>query len=425
MDLKELRAKWMVDIALFKAEIDGLKKEKEADKLSLKTYEEKNLEYETQIKSLTEGVKAIELSLAQRKVDTKDDSVPKGGFTHMGDFFNSIGKTRIDREVDKRLFENNERMIKAPTSSTSQSATIGSEGGFLIPEFFANQLLESMNVYGKLLSRCFQLPVSGPMAIIPALCDYDHSSQTYYGGVAVTRGKERTQITGTSADFGQITMTMKKLVGMCGLTSELRKWSAISIEPILRRMFGTAMSATIERELIQGKGAGAMVGLLEAPAKIAVTVETGQTTDDLRAENITKMIEIIPDDAVSPVWIYHPKMFTPLALLSQPVGLGGAPLNWFDMKGQTFLTYEAQKSEFCKAVNTEGDLIFTDLGSYVYAYEAGGENVAVSPHFWFDFDTDAIRFTLYNDGQCWCKTSRTLDDGSTKVSPILTLATRI
>jgi len=424
MELKELRAKWMADIELLRSEIDLLKKEKESDTLSLKTFEEKNVECENQIKSLSEGIKAIELSLSQRKKDTNDDSVSRGGFTHMGEFFTAIGKTRVDREIDKRLFENNERMIKAPSSTNSQSASIGSEGGFLIPEYFANQLLESMNVYGKLLSRCFQLPVSGPMAIIPALCDYDHSSQTYYGGVAVTRGKERTQITGTSADFGQITMTMKKLVGMCGLTSELRKWSAISIEPILRRMFGTAMSATIERELIQGGGSGGMQGLLSAPAKIAITVETGQTTDDLRAENITKMIEIIPDDAVSPVWIYHPKMFTPLALLSQPVGLGGAPLNWFDMKGQTFLTYAAQKSEFCKAVNTEGDLIFSDLGSYVYAYEAGGENVAVSPHFWFDYDTDAIRFTLYNDGQCWWKSSRTLDDGSTKVSPVLTLATR-
>ena len=424
MELTELRKKWMVDVDALKSEIEALTKEKEANAITIKTYEEKVTAIETETAKLTEGIKAIELSLATRKLDTSDDSVSKGGFTHMGDFFNAIGKTRIDREVDKRLYDNNERMIKAPSSTTSNSTITGSEGGFLIPEFFARQLLESMNVFGKLLNRCFQLPVSGPSAIIPALCDYDQSSQTYYGGVAVTRGKERQQITGTAPDFGQIKLEMKKLVAMVGLTSELRRWSTISVEPILRRMVATATSAVIERELIKGKGAGSMQGLLVAPCKIAVDVESGQTTNDLRPQNITKMIEDIPDDATNPIFIHHRKMFTDLALLQATIGMGGSLLQWYNMGTRTLLSYPTERSDFCSAVNTEGDIFFTDLGAYVYAYEAGGPDVAVSPHFWFDYDTDAIRFTLYNDGQCWWKSSKTLDDGTTKVSPIITLASR-
>ncbi len=422
--IEKLKAMWQKDIENITEE-----KRKLADENSQKAVEG----FELRIKTLEDelvkknaDIENINKIISERKLpeETQEKS-SKGGFNSLGDFFGAIGKTRIDHNDDKRLFENNERMLtKAPSASNSQSAIVGSEGGFLIPEYFANQLLEDMNNYGRLLSRCFQLPVNGPLAIIPALCDYDHSSKTYYGGVSVTRSKERAQITGTSADFGQIEMRMKKLVGMVGLTSELRRWSSISVEPILRRMLATAMSATIEDELINGRGAGAMEGLLESPAKVTISAEDGQTANDLRAENITHMIEILPDPATAPTFIHHLKLFTDLVLLKLPVALGGAPLNWYNITAKTLLTYAAEKSEFCPTVNTEGDLILADLGAYVYAYEAGGEQVVSSPHFWFDYDTDAIRFTMYNDGHCWWKTSKLLADGSTYVSPILTLATR-
>lgn len=405
-DVTELKTKQTLD----DQKVDGLD-------IRIKTLEET-------IKLKEDEIKKLNQAMAERKnPDETLGKADKGGFESFGDYLKAIGKTLVDKNPDIRLYENNARM-KAPTSSNSQSALVGSEGQFLVPEFFSTQILGDMNQYGKILARCFQLPISGPSARIPALVDYDHSSQTYYGGVTASRSKERTQITGTSADFGQVKLELKKLVGMAGITSELVRWSAITVEPILRRMFAIAMSAVIEREIVKGNGNGQMLGLLNSPCKNAVAVESGQSTNDMHPENITKMIELTPDESSALTWIHHPNHVTNLTLLKGAIGFGGGYMNWYDIKTRSLLGYETIKSEFCPAVNTEGDLMLADLGAYIYAYEAGGAQVVSTPYFYFDYDADAIRFTMYNDGQCWWKSRRLLDDGSTYVSPVQTLATR-
>jgi len=420
MELKELKAMWQADIATYKADIDTLKTEKEQNTISLKAFEEKLTEYETQIAKLAEGLTALDKAMADRKIPKEGEEEAKGGFKNLNDFICSLGKMVVDGEMDPRLKDYREK-----AAGTGNFASGGSDGGFLIPEFFSNQLLGDMNVYGRILSRCFQLPVSGQVVRIPAIVDYDHSSQTYYGGVAVTRGKEKGEITGTAPDFGQVKLELKKLVGLTAPTNEILKWSAISLEPILRRMFASAMSAVIEREVIKGTGNGQMVGLINAICKYEVAIESGQTSSNpFVPENITHMFELIPEGSVAPCWLIHPKDITYLMLLNKEIGLGGAFTPFFDLSAMTMLGLPVIKSEFCYAPNTTGDLFLVDLAQYIYAYDSSGEQVAVSPDVYFVYDQTGIRIVMYNDGQLWWKSSKLLDDGSTYVSPDLTLGTR-
>lgn len=420
MELKELKAMWLADIAKYQTEIDNLKAEKEQDAISLKSFEEKMTAYESEIAKLKEGMTAIDKALADKKLPKEAEDELKGGFKNLNDFIYSLGKMVIDGEMDPRLKEYREKTVGIGSSALS-----GSEGGFLVPEFFSNQLLGDMNVYGKILSRCFQLPVSGQIVRIPAIVDYDHSSQTYYGGVAVTRGKEKNEIIGTAPDFGQVKLELKKLVGLTAPTNEILKWSAISLEPILRRMFASAMSAVLERELIKGTGNGQMLGLINAPCKYEVAIESGQTTTNpFLPENITHMFELIPEGSVAPVWLIHPKDITYLMLLNKEIGLGGAFTPFFDLSAMTMLGLPVIKSEFCYAPNTTGDLFLVDLAQYIYAYDSAGEQFAISPDVYFVYDQTGIRLVMYNDGQPWWKSSKLLDDGSTYVSPVLTLGTR-
>lgn len=411
------------EIKVFKEDIEKLKGEgtKVADfEARVKTLEDLIKEKETEIKNL-------EKIVSERAIPPAElPEAGKGGFKSFGDYISHVKAALIDKDskAHGKLTENNERM-KAPTSSNSQSALVGSEGRFLVPETFANQLLGDMNQYGAILSKCFQLPVSGQIVRIPALVDYDHSSQTYYSAVSVSRGIERAQISGAAMDFGQVKLELKKLVGLAGMTNELIRWSAISVEPILRRVFASAMAAKIERELIKGTGAGEMLGFINSPCILSQAVESGQTSaDTLLPENITHMVEQVPIEATGPAWVYHNKMLTSLMLLNKVIGAGGSLVPWFEFGNNTLLTYPMYKSEFCNAPNAAGDIFLVDLPSYIYAYEAGGEQVMTSPHFYFDYDSEAIRFTMYNDGQFWWKSSRLLDDGASYVSPCIDLAVR-
>lgn len=425
MTLEEIKAMWGKDITESTKSLDELKEKVANGLISKEAYEADKKALDERLDGLKAALDGIEKALTAKKGYDKDEAEEgKGGFKSFGEFIHNVKGAIIDRDNEsvKRLKSNNERMFtKAPTSSTSQSAITGSEGRFLVPETFSAQLLGDMNQYGKILSRCFQLPVSGQIVKIPALVDYDHSSQTYYSAVSVARSSERTQISGAAMDFGQVELKLNKLVGLAGITSELVRWSAISVEPIIRRVFASAMAAKIERELIRGTGAGEMMGVLTSPCRLPVAIETGQTAT-LEPENITHMMEGLPLEAKSPSWTIHPKMLTPLMLLNKAIGTGGDLLPWFLMGNQTLVGYPVDKSEFCVAPDSEGDIILADWSQYIYAYEAGGGETMVSPHFWFDYDADAIRFTMYNDGQFWWKSSRKLDDGASYVSPCITLA---
>ena len=425
MTKEEARAMWLKDIAESTKALDELKAQIAEGTITKEAYEADKKALDEKLDGLKTAIDAIDKSLADKK-DYKTDEAEegKGGFKSFGEFVRNVKGAIIDRDNDalKALRANNDRMLtKAPSGSDSQSATIGSEGRFLVPETFSAQLLGDMNQYGKILSKCFQLPVSGQVVKIPALVDYDHSSQTYYSAVSVTRSTERTQISGASMDFGQVELTLKKLVGLAGITSELVRWSAISVEPIIRRVFASAMAAKIERELIRGTGAGQMQGVMTSECKLAVAIEDGQT-ETLEPENITHMLEDLPNEAMSPSWTIHPKMLTSLMLMNKVIGTAGDLIPWFNMGNSSLVGYPVDRSEFCVAPNSEGDILLTDWSQYIYAYEAGGGETMVSPHFWFDYDTEAIRFTMYNDGQFWWKSSRLLDDGASYVSPCITLA---
>lgn len=429
MTKEEIRAMWLKDIEEKTGELSELRAKVGDGLIDVKAYEADKKALDEKLEGLDVAIKALDKAMQERKAPEQDEvEEGKGGFKTLGHFVHSMKRALIDRDNDamSMLKANTDRMLtKAPTASTSQSTMTGSEGGFLVPETFSAQLLGDMMQYGRILSRCFQLPISGQIVKIPALVDYDHSSQTYFSAVSVSRGKERAQITGTAMDFGQVELKLKKLVGMSGMTSELIRWSAISVEPIIRRVFAMAMAAKIERELIKGDGATEMMGIMTAPCKLAKAVESGQTSaNTLLPENITHMLEQLPMEARSPSWVIHPQMLTHLMLLNKAIGTAGQLMNWFEQGSQTFMTYPVDRTEFAYAPNAEGDISLVDWSQYVYAYEAGGGQTAVSPHFWFDYDTDAIRFTMYNDGQWWWKTKRLLDDGSSYVSPCNTLAVR-
>ncbi len=79
--------------------------------------------------------------------------------------------------------------------------------------------------------------------------------------------------------------------------------------------------------------------------------------------------------------------------------------------------------EFCQQLGTEGDLILTDLSTYLTASK-GGMQTASSIHVLFLTNELMYRFIMRLDGKPWWLSALTPKSGGPTQSNIVTLATR-
>ena len=131
-------------------------------------------------------------------------------------------------------------------------------------------------------------------------------------------------------------------------------------------------------------------------------------------------------DYNSAVWFVHPTVLPLLATLgsTSTPGIYMAPGGAADRPFATLFGRPIIVTGQCNALNTSGDIVLADLNKYVGIYK-GGINAASSVHVFFATDETAYRFTLRVGGKPGLTSAITLEDGSTTVSPFVTLATRV
>lgn len=385
---------------------------------------------ENTIKNLSETIESVKLEIADVKkimdmidkkfTETKNyEHKSESGFRNITEMIFAVKNFRENGIKDERLDN-----LKA--AGTGPDSLTPSSGGFLVPEEFRNDILGQIPMQSPILSRTTRVPVNGIKINYSAFYDYDRGSGTYFGGVSASYRKEKTQITGTTPVFSEISLEPKEIVAMTAPSLELLNMSVVSLEPILNRMFAFAIAKKKEYGIIKGTGNDQPLGILNAPCKYTVAAESGQTSaTPIVPANIIKMVERLPAEAtVAPCWIIHPLMISNLVLAKEPIGTGGEMVKWFDFGAKTLLGYPYFISNFCSAPATEGDIILADLTFYLDAYRVGGDMFRTSDDFYFDYVQRAIQVITTFDGQPWWKTTLKLEDNSTEVSPFITLATR-
>jgi HK97 family phage major capsid protein len=100
-----------------------------------------------------------------------------------------------------------------------------------------------------------------------------------------------------------------------------------------------------------------------------------------------------------------------------PNGLSASPF-------ATILGRPAIPHLACKAIGDVGDISFVDLSQYVTAVKTGGVKSDVSMHLWFDQALTAFRFMMRVDGRPWLSQAISPPNGSSTLSPFITLAAR-
>lgn len=341
-------------------------------------------------------------------------------FRNLGDQLTAIvGAAR--GQVDNRLLE-----IQNAASGASEG--VPADGGFLVQSDFTLSLLQRANETAILAPRCQTIPVAGNGLDAPVVDETSRATGSRWGGVQVYRTNEAGTVTAKKPKIAMLSMKLEKLMGIFYSTDELLA-DASALGAIASQAFAEEFAFRIDDEIIRGSGAGQMLGILNAPALVSQSKETGQLADTIQAENIINMYSRMPArNKKNAVWLINSECMPQIMQLSLILGTTAIPL--FMPPGGisqapygTIFGKPVIEIEQASALGDVGDILFVDLGQYAII-EKGGLVAAQSIHVLFLTDENTFRWTARNNGQPIWKKYMTPYKGSATQSPFVALAER-
>ncbi len=346
----------------------------------------------------------------------KDD--PRKGFSSPREFILSVMNVGMGRtEPDQRL-----RILSA-AGSDEQSVGADPYGGFLVPTAFSPDVLQLEPEDDQIAQRVTRIPMNSPRVSIPARVDKNHTSSVS-GGLTVARKDESSSITSSRMEFEQINLIATGLYGLSYVTEELLQDSPQSFAAILAAGFSDEFASQLMQERLNGTGVGEFEGILNSPALVTVSKETGQAATTIVYENLVKMLArcYMADRAI---WVCNHDCIPQLAL-SLSIGTGGSAM-WVQNAApdlpDTLLGRPVIYTEYCKTLGTVGDIYLANWSEYLEGtYQA--MQSAESIHVRFVNAERTFRFSIRNAGACWWRSALTPDQGSNTRSPFVALATR-
>jgi HK97 family phage major capsid protein len=334
-----------------------------------------------------------------------DGMAADGEFKNLGDFLHHA-----------RFVPDDSRIKELREASMSQ----GSTGGILVPEQFSQQILMIDPETAIVRPRATVIPAgSSPDASfsIPAL---RQGSKGVYSGVTFTataEGQEMTEIDGPTLEdiglepaeqSGYITVTNKLLnnseAASALLTSQLRK-GKIGYEDHLF--------------LSQGNGVNKPLAVLNTSGAMVIDRDTSAS---IKFEDVVAMkAAMLPSAMNGAIFIASQSAYGDIKDLkdtsSNRIYTGqnivkGTPA----MLDGTQIIFTGRTS----TLGNKGDLMLVNF-EYYLVKDGSGLYIAASEHVKFTSNKTVIKIVFNIDGQSWVKEPLTLEDGSTKVSPIVIL----
>ena len=148
-----------------------------------------------------------------------------------------------------------------------------------MPEGFSPSLLQLQPEDDPFAGRTQNIPLASSTVNIPARVDKNHTSSVS-GGLTVTRRPETVDATSSRTQFEQVTMRAASLFGLSYATEEILTDSPISFIALISNGFSQEFAAKLVDERLNGSGVGEFEGIMNSPALISVSKETGQAAED-------------------------------------------------------------------------------------------------------------------------------------------------
>jgi HK97 family phage major capsid protein len=342
------------------------------------------------------AVKAYAESLIEVKagyqVDVIEDEADKAAklnpFKTAGEFFSAVKRAGTGGETDKRLL--------AMKAAAGANETVPSEGGFLVQQDIASNILEKTWSVGSVLSRFNAIPVQGNGMKFNVVDETSRADGSRQGGILGYWLAEAAEKTATKTKFRQLSLDLKKVAALCYATDELLE-DATALETWITTNVPNELRFQVEAAIMNGNGVGKPLGIIASPAFYAIERQTAGAFID--AIDLGNMWAHRYTGANDYVWFVSSTIFPQLMNLTvgqvpaymPPGGLSGAPYG-------TIFGRPVIETEYNPSLGTAGDIVLAAPSQYALITK-GGVKAASSIHVKFVSDETAFRFVFRVDGE--------------------------
>ena len=322
-----------------------------------------------------------------------------GPFPTLGEQLKAVRQAGIPGgQIDNRLYN-----VRAAASGLNE--TVPSEGGFLLQPDYSKELIDSVYQTGVLAQRCRRIPISANSNSlkINGIDETTRATGSRYGGVQGYWLDEAGTFTPSKPKFRQMNLVLKKLIGLCYATDELMD-DAAALQNVIQTAFVKEFGFLLDDGIINGTGAGQLLGILNSGSLVTVNKEAGQKAAVILAENIINMYSrLLPGSDATAAWLVNKNTLPQLYTMSISVGTGGVPI-FMPANGVSGLPYNTLFGrpvipiEQAATLGTVGDIILADLENGYILAEKGGIEAEMSIHVRFLYDENVFRFVMRVDG---------------------------
>jgi HK97 family phage major capsid protein len=378
---------------------------------------------------------------------THKPGTPNMGFPTLGHFVSAtlqagnMRRMQMNLPVDPRLMKyayrtdskETERFVKVHQPGAGVESgwgtkdlgeSVGSAGGFLVPEEFLPDLYGVGSERTAVRSRATVIPMSRRSIRIPVLDQTGTSSNApnFFGGIQPVWTEEATSKDETDPSFRQIELVAHKLTCYTEVSDELVEDAVISFDAFLRGPLGFAgaIAWTEEYAFLQGTGTGQPLGVLNAGATITVN---RQADGEFRLEDAANMLEsFLPSSTGNAVWMMSQSAMSELITMNGPAGNPSYVFvaNASAAAPMTLLGYPIIFTEKLPVQGSTGDVLLADWSYYLIGDR---KEVTIESTNVYKFQTDQTSWRAVHrvDGQPWLSQPLTLADGTSQVSPFVIL----
>lgn len=323
----------------------------------------------------------------------------KDRFSSLGEQISAVMRAGVPNgSVDPRL------RVQAAATGLGESVT--SDGGFLVQQDYATELLQEVFDTGVLASKVRRrIPISSNANSIKINgVDETSRASTRWGGIKGYWADESEEKTKSKPKFRKIELNLRKLIGLCYATDELLE-DAGALEGVIREGFTSEFGFLVDDSMVNGTGANQPLGIMNSGCLVSVGAEAGQAAATIVSENIIKMFaRRFAVQTGNYMWFYNQNIEPQLMTMSLAVGTGGVPLymppgGLSQSPYGTILGRPAMAIEQAATLGTTGDIILANFADGYVIAEKGGIQSDMSIHVRFIYDESVFRFVMRIDGQ--------------------------
>ena len=279
-------------------------------------------------------------------------ALSNGEFDNFGEFVEVLSSGRFDPR------------LRASTRAMTEG--VPSEGGFLVPEEYSAMLLDAALESEVVRPRATVYKMERQTRKVPGWDGFDHTSNLF-GGFSGNWLSEGGSASRQNARLRQIQLTAKKLGIYTQASRELVE-DGMSYGEQISGAMTQAIGWFLGHAFLQGTGAGQPLGVLNDPALVTVSKETGQPASTFLYENVTKMLaRLHPSAFRGAIWAANQTVLPQLMEMSLSVGTGGAPIKAVEERNGRFylLGKELAFTEKLPTLGSKGDVLLADFSKYV------------------------------------------------------------